>query len=50
MSSPVIIARTVLEKFLLRNRNFAVWTLTVGFKRLRVKGERTAMGEGEGCF
>jgi hypothetical protein len=39
------------------NRNFAVWTLAVGFYRLRVKGDgaarvrmqRTAVGEGEGC-
>ncbi len=31
------------------NRNFAVWTLAVGFSRLRVKGEGAVRGEGEGC-
>jgi hypothetical protein len=39
------------------NRNFAVGTLAVGFYRLRVngegavrvRGERTGVGEGEGC-
>ncbi len=46
----------ILSKVIvLGNRNFAVRTLAEGFQRLRVKGavrvrgERTGVGEGEGC-